>query len=83
MTRKKSGKPVWDNVSRELLTVCVDVFDDTIDPETGEPIGFDGICDIRVDIFDDQLENYFWKVTNEGAKLLQLRFIDQPTVDPL
>ncbi len=83
MTRKNSGKPVWDNVSRELLTVCVDVFDDTIDPETGEPIGFDGICDIRVDIFDDQLENYFWSVTNEGAKLLQLRIIDSPTVDPL
>lgn len=74
----KKGGAKFTNVSRELLTVCLDVAEDT----DGDGIGdfFDGVCDIRVDIFDERLENYLWKVTNDGKRLIQLRFIDNPTI---
>ena len=42
--------------------------------ENGDPI-FDGICDIRVDIFDDEFYDYFWNVWNTDKRLVQLRFI--------
>jgi hypothetical protein len=68
----KKGGAKFTNVSKELLTLCIDVAD-----EFGE---FDDVCDIRVDIFDDRLHDYFWKVINDNKRLVQLRFIDTPTV---
>jgi len=68
----KGNKAKFQNVSRELLTACLDVAE--LDPITGEPI-FDGECDIRVDIFSDGFEDYFWKVMNDNKRLVQLRFI--------
>jgi hypothetical protein len=65
-------KAKFTNVTKELLTLCLDVSD------TGDDDGFDGICDIRVDIFDNRLEDYVWDMTNDGKRLVQLRFIDQP-----
>ncbi|MGD8431476.1 MAG: hypothetical protein PVG23_02760, partial [Nitrosopumilaceae archaeon] len=60
------------NVSRELLTACLDTYDDG---------NFDGNCDVRVDIFDETLENWFWETDNSGFRLIQLRFI--PTIQLL
>jgi len=68
----KGKKAKFQNVSRELLTACFDVAE--LDPITGEPI-FDGVCDIRVDIFSDGFEDYMWKVWNVDKRLVQLRFI--------
>ena len=67
----KKGGAKFTNVSKELLTLCIDVAVDGV---------FDGLCDIRVDIFDDRLHDYFWKVLNDNKRLVQLRFIDSPTV---
>jgi len=66
----KSAK--FENVSRELLTACLDTYDDG---------NFDGQCDVRVDIFDDELVNWFWETDNSGHRIVQLRFI--PTIQLL
>jgi len=65
-------KAKFQNVSRELLTACLDVAE--FNEETGE-FEFDGVCDIRVDIFSDGFEDYLWEVTNDKKRLVQLRFI--------
>ena len=57
---KKGAK--WENVSRQLLTVCLDT--------TG-----DGTCDTRADIFSDELVNYLWQFDNVGYRNVQLRFV--------
>ena len=66
-------KAQFENVSRELLTACLDVaeWDDG-----SQQYVFDGVCDIRVDIFSDGFEEYLWKVVNENKRLVQLRFIE-------
>ena len=60
-----AGKSSFDNVSRELLYIYVDLDEDGI-PE-------------RYPLFDDQLQNYFWSYDNNGLKLVQLRFYEIPT----
>jgi hypothetical protein len=62
---RKSGKPQVFNVSKELLTTCVDV--------TG-----DGVCDKRIFLFDDELLNYAWSVDNAGLKNAQFYFFPIP-----
>jgi hypothetical protein len=34
---------------------------------------------VRIGLFDDCLQQYFWDYTNNGLKLLQLRFYEQPS----
>lgn len=55
----------WDNVSAELLTVCIDT-DDT-----------DGVdaCDKRVGLFDSYGEDYWWNWGTQGRPHVQLVFI--------
>jgi hypothetical protein len=60
-TRTK-GKQTFTNVSKELLFVSV------IDATTGKLV--------RIPLFDDRLENFFWQYDNNGLKLLQKRFYD-------
>lgn len=62
----RKGGAKFTNVTRQLLTVCVDTISDG---------NLDGVCDIRVDIFDPRLEDYFWDVDNFGRKLVQFKFI--------
>ena len=62
----KGKNAKFDNVSRELLTACLDTYDDG---------NFDGNCDVRADIFDDLLADWYWQTTNSGHRLVQLRFI--------
>lgn len=57
----------FTNVSKELLTLCIDVADDEGN--------FDNKCDIRVGLFDDRLTNYTWEVDANGHYLVQLRFV--------
>jgi hypothetical protein len=67
---RKSGKPVWEDVSAELLTVCLDI-DDTPDDGVED---LDGICDQRVGIFDPLLFGYFWQWNTHGKAHAKLRF---------
>lgn len=57
---RDKGRSKFDNVSRYLLYIIVDLDDDG-DTE-------------RIPLFDDALENYFWDYDNNGLKLAQLRF---------
>ena len=52
----------WDNVSTELLTVCIDT-------------SGDGICDQRIGLFDAFGEDYWWNWDTEGRPHVQLVFI--------
>ena len=63
---RSGGKSKFSNVSKELLTVCIDT--------TG-----DGICDTRVALFSDPTFNFYWSYDNNGLKLAQLRFYQVPT----
>jgi hypothetical protein len=67
---RKNGKPVWEDVSSELLTVCLDI-DDTPEDDVND---LDGVCDLRVGIFDALLSGYFWQWNTEGKAHAKLRF---------
>ena len=67
---RKNGKPIWEDVSTELLTVCLDI-DDT--PDDGI-VNLDGVCDQRVGIFDPLLFTYFWQWNTNGKAHAKLRF---------
>jgi len=62
-----TGKSSFLNVSKELLTVCLDT-------------DLDGVCDTRTGLFGTATANYFWSYDNNGLKLAQLRFYEIPTV---
>jgi len=59
-TRQK-GKSSFTNVTKDLLTVQVD-------------LDGDGVVE-TYPMFDDAMQNYFWSYDNNGCKLVQLRFI--------
>ena len=58
---RDAGKPKWVNVTKQLLTVCLDT-------------NADGVCDTRQFLFDDSTKNYLWQYDNFGNRLLKLRF---------
>jgi hypothetical protein len=57
---REKGKSTFGDVTKELTTVT---YYDTILEDW-----------ITVDIFDEQLEDYFWQYDNNGLKVVQLRF---------
>ena len=66
------GKKTFDNVTRELTTICVDWWD-----AGAGAVGQDGICDSREQLFDYD-EDYWWDYNNDGLRLAQLRFYMSP-----
>lgn len=56
----------FTDYTKELLTVCIDTFTDG---------NFDGECDVRVALFDTQLEYYFWQWNTQGRAHAQLVFV--------
>jgi hypothetical protein len=62
---RSSGNSKFANVSKQLLTVCIDT-------------DFNGSCDRRVALFSDAAFQYFWQYDNSGLKLAQLRFYEVP-----
>jgi hypothetical protein len=62
---RKSGKPQVYNVSKELLTTCVD-------------LDGDGTCDKRIFLFDDSLLQYAWSYDNNGLRIAQFYFFPIP-----
>ena len=59
---RDKGKSTAENVSRDLLYVYADT---DHDPTTAP---------VRVPLFSDELDSYFWSYDNGGLKLAQLRF---------
>ena len=57
---REKGKSTFGDVTKELTTVT---YQDTVLNK-----------EITVDIFDAQLEGYFWDYNNNGLKIVQLRF---------
>jgi hypothetical protein len=65
---RDSNKPKFINVTAELLTILFVV---TMEDGT--------TYTVRVPIFSDLLEGYYWSYDNEGLKNLDVRFYDCPT----
>lgn len=62
---KGKGGNKFDNVTKELTTLCLDT--------TG-----DGVCDTRAQLFADGNLQYYWDYLNSGLRLAQLRFYPIP-----
>ncbi|MDP3963126.1 MAG: hypothetical protein Q8Q39_01380 [bacterium] len=62
---RTKGKSSFENVSRELLYIFVD-------------LDGDGTAE-RYNLFADELQDYFWSYDNNGLKVLQLRFYEMST----
>lgn len=69
----KGKNAKFTDVSKELLTICLDT-DAAVDSD-GDG-NFTNDCDLRAELFDDKLENFSWEVDANGHRLAQLRFID-------
>jgi len=65
---RQKGKPRVLDVSKELLTLCIDT-------DYDEP---DGICDQRYGLFDPALYEYFWQWNTQGKAHAQLIFVPIP-----
>jgi hypothetical protein len=63
---RNGGKSTFSNVSKELLTVCLDTDGDLV-------------CDTRTSLFGDSAYSYLWQYDNAGLRLAQLRFYEVPT----
>jgi hypothetical protein len=57
------GKPSVDNISKELLTLCVDTDGDLK-------------CDERIFLFDDRAHDYLWSLDNSGLRNAEVRFLE-------
>jgi hypothetical protein len=57
------GKPSVENVSKELLTLCVDTDGDLK-------------CDERIFLFDDRAHDYLWSLDNSGLRNAEVRFLE-------
>ena len=57
---RSKGRQRFQNVSKELLFVSVD-------------LDGDGVVE-QVSLFDDALQDFFWQVDNAGLRVAQLRF---------
>ena len=60
---REKGKPSVDNISRELLTLCVNTDDDPA-------------CDERIFLFDDRASGYLWSAENSGLRNAEVRFLE-------
>lgn len=64
------GKNAFNNVSKQLLYIYAWVCTDR-DPGTGECLAWEYM---RLPLFSDELQGYFWDYDNNGARIAQLRF---------
>jgi hypothetical protein len=68
---RTTGRSRFENVTRELLYIYVDITNDGVTNPKLYPI------------FSPEMENYFWEYDNNGLKVLQLRFYPVSTSVPL
>ena len=62
---RDKGKPSVDNISKELLTMCIDTDGDEK-------------CDERIFLFDDRAHDYLWSAENNGLRNAEVRFLEIP-----
>ena len=75
LVRQKGSKPKFINVTAELLTI---VFEVTYEYTDGD-VSVEETIIVRVPVFSNLLEGYFWNYDNEGLKNLDVRFYDCST----
>ena len=63
---RNNGRPMWGNVTQELLTITFEVEITVDDVTTTERI--------TIPLFDDRIEGEFWEYNNNGLRLVQVRF---------
>jgi hypothetical protein len=63
-----TGKPRVENVSKELLSVCLDL----------DQIVEQNPCDVRSFLFDDETVEYLWNYDNNGLRVAQVYFLEIP-----
>jgi hypothetical protein len=63
-----TGKPKVENVSKELLSVCLDT-DHIVEPNP---------CDVRSFLFDDETVEYLWNYDNNGLRVAQVYILEIP-----
>ena len=63
--RQKGSAPKYQDVSKELLTVCLDT-------------DGNGTCDTRIALFDPTLFDFFWNWNTTGKAHAQLVFVAVP-----
>ncbi len=80
---RTKGRPKFENVTEELLYIYTYVWDGP------GPDGIAGNEDdtyefMRVPLFDEALQDYFWDYDNNGLKIVQLRFypVETTVSDP-
>lgn len=67
--RVRSAGSKFEDVTRQLLTLCVDTLADG---------NLDGACDARYGIFDPAIEDAFWQWNTDGKAHAQLVFVPLP-----
>jgi len=72
--QRTKGKQIFQDVSKELLTMCICVDWDLTDPLNPVCLDYD-----RIYIFDPMFENYLWEYDNSGLKHVQMRFYYEPS----
>jgi hypothetical protein len=65
---RTTGKPQVTNVSKELLSVCLDI-DHIIEAN---------LCDVRSFLFDDEALQYLWNYDNNGLRVAQVYILEIP-----
>ena len=65
--RRDTGRPKWRDVTKELTTLCLDL-----------QLPFNGQCDTRIALFDQDFLDFFWSIDNQGLRHAQLRFYPEP-----
>ena len=65
---RDTGKPKVENVSKELLTVCLDL----------DQIVEQNPCDLRSFLFDNTSYQYLWNYDNNGLRVAQVYFLEIP-----
>ena len=65
---RDTGKPKVENVSKELLSVCLDT-DQIVEANP---------CDVRSFLFDDETVDYLWNYDNNGLRVAQVYILEIP-----
>lgn len=71
-----TGQSLFKDVTQALTSIVIDAVSESA---AFAACGGTNQTSIRVNLFDQCLEGYFWRYDNNGLRLLQLRFYKNPT----
>lgn len=69
---REKGKSRFEDVTAIMTTIVLEVEVEYLNPSTG--LTETDIIYVRVPIFHDFMEGYYWEYDNNGLKLMQVRF---------